>query len=79
MKKIIVGENLSKEYGEGSERRKVLNEVSIKIEQGEFITIMGPSGCGKSTLLSVLSGLERPEYGTVSFLGSEINKMKKPN
>ena len=77
MKKIIVGENLSKEYGEGSERRKVLNEVSIKIEQGEFITIMGPSGCGKSTLLSVLSGLERPEYGTVSFLGSEINKMKE--
>ena len=77
MNEIIIGENITKEYEEGSERRTVLNEVSISIRRGEFITIMGPSGCGKSTLLSILSGLEKAESGTIRFTGSELGKMKE--
>ena len=77
MNEIIIGENITKEYGEGSERRTVLNEVSISIRKGDFITIMGPSGCGKSTLLSILSGLEKAESGTIRFTGSELGKMKE--
>lgn len=59
MKKIISGENITKQYGTGDERRKVLDEVSVDIHEGEFVSVMGPSGSGKSTLLFALSGMDR--------------------
>ena len=45
---------------------KVLNDVSLDIVDGEFLTILGPSGCGKSTLLKILAGLERQDAGSIS-------------
>jgi NitT/TauT family transport system ATP-binding protein len=49
-----------------------LREVSLRVEPGEFVTIVGPSGCGKSTLLKLVSGLLRPSAGQVRLLGDEV-------
>ena len=55
MKKLIICEDVVKSYGEGDEKRNVLDSVSVTIPQGEFVAVMGPSGSGKTTLLNVLS------------------------
>lgn len=52
---------------------KALNDVSIKIEKGEFIGIMGKTGCGKSTLLQMTGGLLKPEHGKVFFNDEDIH------
>lgn len=67
MKKLISCENIVKSYGEGMKKRNVLDDVSLDIEQGEFVSIMGSSGSGKSTLLYCLSGMDRINQGRVSF------------
>ncbi len=65
---ILVGENLSKTYGELA----VVKDVSLSVKDGEFVSLVGKSGCGKTTLLSLLSGLERPTKGQVMLNGKEI-------
>ena len=51
-----------------------LNEVSIEIKEGEFVSIMGPSGCGKSTLMNILGLIDSPSGGEYHFLGEEVSK-----
>ncbi len=63
---------LSKIYGEGENRVVALNRASLRIGQGDFISIMGPSGSGKSTLLHLLSGLDRPTSGQLTYDGRNI-------
>lgn len=58
---------LGKTFGEG---RVVLRGIDLRIEPGEFVSVLGPSGCGKSTLLRLISGLERPSAGQLSLSGS---------
>lgn len=65
----IEAKNLSKIYGGGESRVVALNQVSLEIAQGDFISIMGPSGSGKSTLLHLLSGLDRPTSGSLTYDG----------
>jgi NitT/TauT family transport system ATP-binding protein len=50
-----------------------LDDVSLRVQAGEFVSIVGPSGCGKSTLLKVVAGLVRPSSGSVSLLGEPVS------
>lgn len=68
---------LSKVYRTEEIESKALNEVSIHIEKGQFVSIMGPSGCGKSTLLNILGLLDKPESGSYKFLGKEVSHLNE--
>ena len=70
---MIKAENISKSFKDGKVR--VLKEVSLEIQKGEFVVITGASGSGKSTLMSVLSGLERADEGKVFYGEEEITVM----
>jgi putative ABC transport system ATP-binding protein len=59
-------------FGEGEARTQALRDVSLRANFGEMLYIVGPSGSGKTTLLSVLSGILRPDSGTVSVEGADI-------
>lgn len=63
---------LTKFYGSGESRFQVLKDIRLKIADGDFTVILGASGSGKSTLLNVISGLERPDSGTVLYDGKDI-------
>lgn len=69
---IIKGKDLSKFYGSGESKVTALNNANLEIKSGDFISIMGPSGSGKSTLLHIISGLDTPTSGTVTFDGKDI-------
>ena len=64
--------NVSKVYGPGRVMTRALNNVSLHIESGEFVSVVGPSGCGKSTLLEMIAGLSPPTEGAVAFEGRPI-------
>ena len=69
---IIETKNIFKTFVVKSENVKVLNNISITVNKGDFLIIFGPSGCGKSTLLHILLGLESPTSGEVIFLGQSL-------
>lgn len=69
---MIKAENICKEYGEKEARFPVLKGVSLCIEDGDFVVLLGPSGSGKSTLLNVLSGLEKPDGGSIYYDDEDI-------
>ena len=71
----ITATGLVKWFGQGEARTPALREVSLEADLGEMLYIVGPSGSGKTTLLSVLSGILRPDSGSVSVEGSDIWKM----
>ena len=64
--------NVSKIYHLGGEEIRALDEVSLDIDSGEFISIIGPSGSGKSTLMHILGCLDTPTRGTLRLDGLEI-------
>jgi putative ABC transport system ATP-binding protein len=66
---------ISREYEVGGEHVHALDDVSLTIKQGEYISIMGPSGSGKSTLLNVLGLLDRPNSGTYLLEGEDVSKL----
>lgn len=70
---------LSKIFRTESVQTTALNEVSIEINQGEFVAIMGPSGCGKSTLLNMLGLLDNPTSGELWFLEQEVSRYSENN
>lgn len=69
--------HISKIYLSGNEQVAAVSDVSLRVEQGEFLAVTGPSGCGKSTLLHILGGLSRPSAGSVLVGGEELYR-KKP-
>ena len=75
MKQIPVMEvtGLSKSHGEGKSRTNVLNDVNLKVLEGEFIAIVGFSGSGKTTLISAMAGLIEPDAGGVVYRGRQID------
>ena len=68
----IEARELSKIYGNGENRVVALDKVNLEIDINDFISIMGPSGSGKSTLLHLLSGLDRPTSGSLTYDGRDI-------
>lgn len=70
-KTVLKAENLQKSYGQ----LNVLNNVSISIRSGEFVSVTGHSGAGKSTLLHILGGLDKPDKGAVRLLDEDIFKL----
>ena len=73
---ILVAEHLKKYYGEGETLVKALDDVSIEVGRGEFVSIIGTSGSGKSTLLHMLGGLDNPTEGKVIIDDKDISGLK---
>lgn len=76
---IIKTKNLIKEYGQGENTIFALNNVSIDLEEGEFVAIVGSSGSGKSTLLNMLGGLDFPNKGEIYVRGTRLSDLKGDN
>jgi putative ABC transport system ATP-binding protein len=74
---MIELKNIEKYYSNGSLKTYVLRDISLNVEEGEFITVMGPSGSGKSTLLYILGMLDTPTAGEYYFFDEAVHKMKE--
>ncbi|MBU3137345.1 ABC transporter ATP-binding protein [Clostridium gasigenes] len=77
MNKIVEVSKLIKEYGRLTNKHKVLKEIDLEINKGEFISIMGPSGSGKTTLLNVMSTIDKGTSGEVLIDGKDVNSLKE--
>ena len=66
--------NVSIGFGPETSRAEILKDLSLSVEENEFVAVIGFSGSGKSTLMSLLAGLQRPDAGSVSLRGKEIVK-----
>lgn len=75
MKPLIELQHIDKTYQMGDNTLRVLNDVSLTIEEGDFVAIMGPSGSGKSTLLNVIGCLDVPNKGKYVYAGSDISTL----
>ena len=72
---LITLERVSKVYQIGEENFSALNDVSLKVGKGAFMSFVGPSGSGKTTLLNLIGGLDRPTTGQVFFKGANLENM----
>lgn len=74
-------QNLKKVYGSkfGGIKYPALNDINLKVQNGEFVGIMGPSGSGKTTFLNVISTIDKPTSGSVFVDGMDITKLKEPH
>ena len=72
---ILEVKNLKKYYGEEPNIVRAMNGINLKVEQGEFITIVGTSGSGKSTLLHMIGGLDVPTSGEIYISGKMLSRM----
>jgi putative ABC transport system ATP-binding protein len=75
---MIELQDVSKLFGFGDATTLALDEVSLTINEGEFVAIMGPSGCGKSTLMNIIGLLDRSTHGTYSLNARPVSRLK-PN
>lgn len=72
---ILRTENLTKTYGMGDTKVTALNNLNLKINKGEFVSIIGASGSGKSTLLHMLGGVDQPTKGKIYIDDTDISSM----
>ncbi|WP_159637481.1 ABC transporter ATP-binding protein [Sphingobacterium composti Ten et al. 2007 non Yoo et al. 2007] len=70
---VIDVENLSKSFGD----RQILRDVDLKLFRGENLVVLGRSGTGKSVLIKLISGLLKPDSGTINVLGEVVNDLKE--
>jgi putative ABC transport system ATP-binding protein len=74
---IVSIRNLSKVYQQGEIQVTALNNISLDIASGEFLSLMGPSGSGKSTLLHIIGGVDRPTSGECHVQGVDVAKLNE--
>ena len=74
---IIEVKDVCKVFGSKENSNTVLDNVSLNIEKGEFVSLMGESGSGKSTLLYLIGGLDKPTSGNICIDGKDINSIKE--
>ncbi|SDZ25558.1 bacitracin transport system ATP-binding protein [Evansella caseinilytica] len=74
---ILEATNIHKSYGNKFNKQEVLKGLDIRVDKGEFVSIMGASGSGKTTLLNVLSSIDRLTRGSIKIEGSEMTSMKE--
>ena len=67
--------NITFEVGEGQEKKAIIRDLSLTIENGKFVVITGPNGSGKSTLARIIMGIERPTSGRLFFDGQDITDL----
>jgi ABC-type lipoprotein export system ATPase subunit len=72
---LLVLEDIEKSFHSGNEIIKIIDAVSMRVEQHEHVAIMGPSGSGKTTLMQLVCGLQLPDKGNVFIGGEYINQM----
>ena len=68
---------LTKSYRRGNQALRVLENISLDIEEGMFLALMGPSGSGKSTLLNLIAGLDQADKGTIEVAGQDISALSE--
>ena len=68
---------VSKSFRKGDETITPLDNIDLDIDAGEFVSLMGPSGTGKSTLLNLVSGIDRPDSGTITVAGTEVTGLSR--
>lgn len=72
---ILKLEHIYKDYLQGKMTVPVLKDVSLQVEEGEYVAIMGPSGSGKSTLMNIIGCLDRPTSGSYELAGQDVLKL----
>lgn len=74
---VLEARNLSKTYRSGKNSVLAVNDVCFSVCAGEIVALTGPSGSGKSTVLNLLSGLDRPDQGSITIAGTEVTRLNK--
>ena len=70
-------QHISKYYQVGGNKNFVINDISLDVDEGEFVSIMGPSGSGKSTLLNIIGMLDEPTDGYHYFVNEAVHQLKE--
>jgi len=70
---VLKLKNISKSF---TALKPVLNNISLEIQDAEFLVLVGPSGCGKSTLIRIIAGLEQPDSGSIVFNGKDLSVLE---
>lgn len=76
MESILKVENIEKYYGNKDNITKAIDNISFRVEKGEFVGIMGPSGSGKTTLLNCISTMDNVTTGSIAIDGDDITRLK---
>src|SRR6266571_3214207 len=69
---FLVLQSLTKRFGDAT----VVDGLSLRVDKGEFVSLLGPSGCGKTTTLQMIAGFVEPSAGTISLGGRDLSKIK---
>jgi NitT/TauT family transport system ATP-binding protein len=75
---LLEATRVAKVYGrEGPDSVRALDEITVTLADGEFVSVVGPSGCGKSTLMKLIAGLYPPSGGTINYRGEAVKKPQR--